>query len=137
MQADLPYLLSEAALRRLTGLVHLALRDFTKGEGENFPVALARATPYLTHLDLRENGFDGIPTAIMGLDRPAAPQYFQVPAATWATVLGCSDFTAEAAHSGFQQAGMVSRLRWLFHRSTLYMGLPIQDVDEKHSREVA
>ena len=69
MQADLPYPLPEAALQQLTGLVHLSLRGFGKRYDGQFPVPLARATPYLTHLDLRENRFGSIPTAIMGLER--------------------------------------------------------------------
>ena len=69
MQADLPYLLPEAALHRLTGLVHLALRGFLEGRGGDLEVPLARITPYLTHLDLSENGFSSIPSAVVGLER--------------------------------------------------------------------
>ena len=71
MQADIPFLLPEAALRRLTGLVHLALRlerpDIISPS--HLEVPLASITPFLTYLDLSESGFHSIPTAVMGLER--------------------------------------------------------------------
>ena len=83
MQADLPYLLPEAALRRLTGLVHLALRGFESESGQQFPLHLARATPHLTHLDLSENGFHSIPTVIMGLERLQCLKISRCPLRIW------------------------------------------------------
>ena len=69
MQADLPPPPSEAALQQLTGLEHLALRVMFREGGIRLEVPLAKTNPYLTHLDLSENGFGSIPTTIVGLER--------------------------------------------------------------------
>ena len=69
-QADLHSLLPEAALRRITGLVHLAVKFTAIGVTPLIlEVPLARTTPYLTYRDLSENNFGSIPDAIMGLER--------------------------------------------------------------------
>ena len=71
LQADLLSMMPENSLRDIRGLVHLTLRLKTRyhHHPSQLEIPLARATPYLTHLDLSGNGFDSIPTAIMGLER--------------------------------------------------------------------
>lgn len=69
MQADLPYMLPEAALSSITSLLHLTLRFRRKDSLRcelKFP--LARATPHLTYLNLSENSYGGIPIAARGLE---------------------------------------------------------------------
>ena len=80
MQTDLPYLLPEAALLRLTGLVHLGIKFTGMGVAPLvLEKPLARITPYLTYLDLSENKFWSIPTAIMGLERLECLKISQCP----------------------------------------------------------
>ena len=69
MQADLPFLIPDAALQQNAGLEHLTLSGFENANSGHFPLPLARISPHLTYLDLSRSGFDSIPTAIMGLER--------------------------------------------------------------------
>ena len=80
MQTDLPFLLPEAALRRLTGLVHLGIKFTGMGIAPLvLETPLAKSTPYLTYLDLSKNKFWSIPTAIKGLERLECLKISQCP----------------------------------------------------------
>ena len=63
-------MIPESVLRGIRGLVHLTLRlETTDTYPSPLQIHFARATPYLTHLDLSGNGFRSFPQAIAGLAR--------------------------------------------------------------------